>query len=320
VLAEHLSHRAATVDLVSGSTPGATTLEPDLVVGITRSDGDAGCAAGIARRSCARLVLVVRGLTRETPDAVAESLRAADRVTIPSDSFRHELRARGVDDHRIALLPPWAGSAPSSLDRSDARRRLGWPERAFVAVHSGPLDPAHDLDQLVEAARLLRPGTLVVITGDGPARSSLQARAEDVGTLLFPPPLGAEDQALALVAADAVIVTEPVAGGNFTVPGELSSGLSAGRPVVAAATAAGAVGTELARAGGAGLLVPPGEPSRLAEALLALHADPCRRVAMGLAAIAHAENQLSRGAVLARFDRIVDAALGSPRPAERLPA
>jgi hypothetical protein len=120
-----------------------------------------------------------------------------------------------------------------------------------------------------------------------------------------------ERQALALVAADVLVVSEPAISPRLTLPSGPARCLSAGRPVVGAAPAWGTVANTLARASGAGLVVPPGEPARLADALLALRADPTRRVAMGLAAIAYAESQASRDSLLARFDIVVDGALSS---------
>jgi colanic acid biosynthesis glycosyl transferase WcaI len=200
------------------------------------------------------------------------------------------LHDRGVDDGRIDLLPPWAPSSPLSFDRADARRRLGWPGRAFVALHhgapqwSGP--HADAAFTATEAAARLAPDCLLV-----------------------PTPPDEADRALALVAADVVVLTDPSTGDGLVPPDALAASLFAGRPVVAATALDGAVAAELGRTDGAGVVVRPGDADGLAEALLALRADPLRRVAMGLAAIAHAEAYLSPRAVLARFDRIVDAAL-----------
>jgi glycosyltransferase involved in cell wall biosynthesis len=207
------------------------------------------------------------------------------------------------------MLPRWARGAPPSLDRTDARRRLGWPERGFIAVHTGALDPAHDPVDVLDAARLLGPGRLVVIVGDGPRRASVAERASGVAAVLVNEPLPADLAPLALVASDALLVTEQADTGLLPPPGEVADYLAAGRPVVAAVPVAGTVAAELSRSAGAGIVVPPGEPGRLAGALLALHADPGRRVGMGLAGLAYADAQLSLTAVLARFDAIVDAAL-----------
>jgi glycosyltransferase involved in cell wall biosynthesis len=169
--------------------------------------------------------------------------------------------------------------------------------------------PEHDPEQLLEAASLLPDGSIVALTGNGPLRGALAARAETASNTLITDPLEADEQALALVAADVLLLSEPTVSRRLSLPIELARCLSAGRPVVATASVSGTVTAELAHAAGAGLVVPPCEPARLAGALLALHADPSRCVAMGLAAIAYAEARLSREAVLTGFDLVVDAAL-----------
>jgi glycosyltransferase involved in cell wall biosynthesis len=81
---------------------------------------------------------------------------------------------------------------------------------------------------------------------------------------------------------------------------------------VAAAAPGGVAAAELARAEGAAVIVPAGAAGRLADALMTLRADPARRVAMGLAGLAHAQSQLSLPRALARFDAILDATLTAP--------
>lgn len=348
LLAEHLSRRGAGVDVLTGldvlpdvrasgaepdSPSGAASgparqvalppyprthglnadhpdpHSPDLVIAMSGPDGDATAAARLARRTGARLLVVVTGLQTSTPEHVAEVLRSADRLTAPGQAFRQALTALGIDDARICVLPTWSQSAPSWLDRTDARRRLGWPERGFIAVHSGPMTADGGLEQLVDAADLLGPECLVALTGDGPHRPVVEDRAAAVPNALVPPPMDADRRALSHVAADVLLVTEPARSPRLTLPLELARCLAAGRPVVAAAPVSGTLAAELDRAGGAGLVVPPDDPARIAGALLALHADPSHRVAMGLTAIAYAEAHLSRDTVLTRLDRVVDAAL-----------
>ena len=150
---------------------------------------------------------------------------------------------------------------------------------------------------------------VIAVTGSGPLRPTIAALAAKVPNVLVPGPMDAEQRALTHVAADVLLVTEPMTSPQLTAPLELARCLSAGRPVVAAAPACGTLAAVLAQTGGAGLVVPPDEPTGLAGALLTLRADPSHRVAMGLAAISYATSRLSRDVVLSRFDLVLDAAL-----------
>jgi colanic acid biosynthesis glycosyl transferase WcaI len=328
VLAEHLARRADTVDVLGAAAP--VSRRPELVVGFTPHLASAEAAAEIARTAGARLIVVVQEL-RRAPEAGASGSRArthaavrqreehvlrdADMVAIPSETFRDAVLGHGVAGERIAVLPDWAHVVPTWLDRLDARRALGWPERGFIAVHTG-MGPHHDPDLVVEAARRAGPDVRVALVGEGTRRLGTQSRAADVAHVLVTGALDGDLRPLSLVAADVLVISESSAPDELVFPGELGNCLAAARPVVVAACPGGVAHTELARAAGAGLAVPAGAPDQLAEALLTLRADPARRVAMGLAGLAHAEGHLSMRRALARFDAIVDAALEGP-PAGR---
>jgi colanic acid biosynthesis glycosyl transferase WcaI len=325
VLADHLAHRAASVDILAAPAP--LPHRPELVVGFTPRLASAEAAARIARTSGARLIVVVQEL-RGAPvrEREAEILRSACYVAIGSETFREPVRRYGVAADRIGLLPDWAHVVPTWLDRQEARRALGWPERAFIAVHIGTEEHRHDAATAVSAAHRAGPGTVLVLVGDGTGdhgtggdgtgdhgRAHDRTAPGDVPNVLVTGPLGADQRALTLVAADVLVMTEPAAPGRLALPGELASCLAAARPVVAACVPGGVAEAELARAEGAALVVPAGAADLLADALLALRSDPARRLAMGLAGLAHAQGQLSLPRALARFDDIVDATLTASR-------
>lgn len=309
VLADHLMLRASAVDLLTGAGP--LPRHPDLVVGFTSRPAGAGTATDLSRSCGAPLVLVVHELGAADAARERRALRAADVVAITSEAFRGPVRERGVADGRIAVLPDWAHVVPTWLDRREARRALGWPERAFVAVHAG-MTRRQDPAVLVEAARRAGPDVLVALVGAGPRADQVRDLAAGLPNVLFTGALEAERRALTLVAADVLVLSESLGPGQLVLPPDLGSCLVAARPVVAAAVPGGVTQAELARAHGAGLVVPAGAADLVAEALLTLRADPGRRVAMGLAALAHAEVQLTLPHSLACFDGIVDAALSRP--------
>ena len=57
----------------------------------------------------------------------------------------------------------------------------------------------------------------------------------------------------------------------------------------------------LVAAAGCGLSLPPGDPARLAEAILALRAYPARRASMGAAGRRYAEQHLSPQVVIDQY-------------------
>jgi glycosyltransferase involved in cell wall biosynthesis len=169
------------------------------------------------------------------------------------------------------------------------------PRLRALAAAAGPLVGAVSvlrrqkrLDVLLDAAPLILaavPDARIAIVGDGPLRDELRAHAarrgldgdERVALLPFSPPAARH-----LAALDVHVL--PSAWEAFPI-GVLEA-LASGVPQVA--TDVG--GTREAITPATGILVAPGDPRALAEAVIALLRDPARRAAMATAARArHAE-------------------------------
>ena len=302
---------------------------PDLVVAVTPALGGAVAAARLARRHGAQLVVVVQDLMAAAAgqsgisggSAVAGTtarleryaLRRADRVVVVSESFRPAVRAYGVPDERIVVLPNWTHITPTQVDRDAARRTLGWASDRFVVAHTGNMGLKQDLGTVVEAARRLPEGIDVLLIGDGNQRRALQARAAGVANLRFVDPLDDTAYPLALAAADVLLVNERPSVGDMSLPSKLTSYRSAGRPVLAAVSDGGATAVELGRTRGAGLVVRPGDPDLLARSILELRADEPLRAAMGRAGFEYAHSRLDQAASMLRLDAVVDGLLAERR-------
>jgi colanic acid biosynthesis glycosyl transferase WcaI len=299
---------------------------PDLVVAVTPSLGGAVAGARLARRHHATLVVVVQDLMARAAGqsgisggrAVAGitaameryALRRADQVAIVSESFRVALHGYGVPDERIHLMANWTHIAAAGADRQTARRALGWPRDAFIVAHTGNMGLKQDLGNVVQAARLLTDEAYVMLVGDGSQRQALADQASPVGNLRLVEPLDDAQYPLALSAADLLLVNERPSVGDMSLPSKLTSYFCAGRPVLAAVAPGGATAAELGRADGAGLVVRPGDPGMLADAIRQLRADTDLRAAMGRAAVRYAAT-LGRPAAMARLDAILAGALSA---------
>lgn len=161
--------------------------------------------------------------------------------------------------------------------RARGRLELGVGEDRFVVGCAARLSSEKDHLGLLDAfARLLRrePKALLVCAGDGPLRGELRARAEDAGLndqVLW---LGnLEDMQPFYSALDVCVLNSTREG----LPLSLLEAMACGVPVVA--TNVGGVGELLA--GDAGMLVPSGDPARLAAALASLAADNALAKSLG---------------------------------------
>jgi glycosyltransferase involved in cell wall biosynthesis len=192
---------------------------------------------------------------------------------------------------------PGAAARPARLgaDVRAERNRLGLPERYFV--YSGRYDARQDLATLLRALDLLgragRPDGLaesvawpprVLLLGASPEDRASLARAAakvDVAEALVYAPRLPDERVAALVrgARAAILPTVSDATGLPAL-----EAIACGTPVVASA-----VGALPEAVGGAGILVEPRDPERLASALATAWADD--RVHDGLAGLARERAQ-----------------------------
>lgn len=166
-------------------------------------------------------------------------------------------------------------------DGREARRRLGIPEDVPVVSQIGNFKPQKAPLDFVEAAGRIAsriPEVRFVMVGDGPLRDEAEARAAALGLadrIIF---CGWWDDVPGLLAATSVSV---LSSHHEGLPCSVVESLAAGVPVVATAVD----GTpEVIRSGINGELVAPGDPSGLAEAVLAILGDDERRQSMAAAA------------------------------------
>ncbi|MDT0444227.1 glycosyltransferase family 4 protein [Streptomyces johnsoniae] len=284
-------------------------------------------AARIARRHRAPYVPIVQDLmgaaaaqsgiagggraARAAAAAERRMLADATLVGVIHDSFRARLRALGVPDDRIRLVPNWSHVPEPSAPRARTRRRLGWPQDTTVLLHTGNMGLKQGLDVLIDTARQA-PDLRVVLMGEGSQRPRLAELAAHVPNVELLPPAAAEDFPDVLAAADVLAVTQRAAVLDMSVPSKLTSYFRAGRPVVASVAEGGGTAAEI-RSSGAGLLVPPEDPAALAAAVRRLAADPAAADAAGARGAAYAAEHLSRAAGLRRITATLDEALALGR-------
>jgi glycosyltransferase involved in cell wall biosynthesis len=134
-----------------------------------------------------------------------------------------------------------------------------------------------DLPTLVAAFRRFatdRPGSRLVIVGDGPERATLQALAGGISAIRL---AGHRRDARQLMSAfDVYVSSSTFEGMSLTILEAMAAGL----PVIA--TSVGGT-PEIVADGMTGVLVAPSDPAALGQALIRISADPRRAAAMGRA-------------------------------------
>ncbi|RUL83888.1 glycosyltransferase [Tautonia sociabilis] len=236
-------------------------------------------------------VLIDRRLARWTDRVVGNSQAVVD--------FYRD--AVGIDPEKLERIFSGIGDEePPEVDRRAVREELGLPPEATLLLFAGRLYPQKGVIDLLKAADLLqhvRPNLRTVIAGDGPLRGELEAFARAVelletGRVLF---LGhREDVPRLLAAADALVLPSSFEG----LPNVVLEAMRFRKPVVA--TAAPGT-TEVVVDGQTGLLVPVGDATALARALLRVVDDPELARRLGEQGRARVESEFRAGVMIDRF-------------------
>jgi glycosyltransferase involved in cell wall biosynthesis len=288
---------------------GSMTVDPFLLRGASLGAGwraERGGAAGAVYHAVGGVAPLASGLpVIVTLLDLASWERPAVYLRSPAARFGHRLRTRIVRDAvavvvtseavasaarallrlrraRLHVVPlaPRAAFTPSARVRSATEaRKLGLPER--YVVYPGRFDARQDLVTLFAALRHLaaagRPSSLgpelpwpprVLLVGASPGDRAALARAaarQTVGELLLYAP-SLEPDRLAAVVAGARAAVLPVVSDASALPA--IEAVAAATPVIASA-----VGALPDAVGGAGILVEPHDPDRLASALGTLWID-----------------------------------------------
>ncbi|HEV7587542.1 MAG TPA: glycosyltransferase family 4 protein [Longimicrobium sp.] len=248
-------------------------------------------------------------------------LRAASHTVVVTESFRHRVVVKGVAPERVDVIPNGVDTARYHPARDEPPvPALARAPGEFLVGYLGNFGAGQGLAAVVEAAACLArraPEVRFVLAGDGPDRERVLARAAALGTpnLTVGPAIPKERTRAFYNCCDVCLVPlAPYPILQETVPSKIFEVMACERPVLAALAGEGARIVERARAG---LVVPPGDPEALAQAVLALRdAPPEERAAMGQRGRLHVAEHFSRDVLAARYleilGRVADPA--PPRP------
>jgi colanic acid biosynthesis glycosyl transferase WcaI len=237
--------------------------------------------------------------------AIGSYLRHADRVVVIGETMKERIIAKGVDPGRISVISNWGDAeriTPGPRDNEWARTHdlLG----KFVVMHFGNVGHAQDLDTLIRATTLLRDlGDLVVpIIGVGARLKELTELAAtlEADKIRFLPWQEYVQRALPISAAHVHVVGLARGLAGYIVPSRMWGVLAAGRPVIAAAEEESETAA-VVRKTGCGVVVPPGSPLSLAEAIRDFYDGLYDLDEMGRRARAYAETETDRSIAVSRY-------------------
>ncbi len=213
------------------------------------------------------------------PRLEALMLRLAARRVIAvgptvAEAYRQKLGNKPIE---IVLNPVEKSTVPSEHEARCLRTELiGDPSRPLI-VSAGRLQLEKGFEHLLQAMQILRethPKAFLAIAGTGTLGDELESQIRRRGLDGHAKLLGLRDDVRSILAVADVYANSSLVEG---LPIAVLEAMAAGRPVVA--TRVGDL--PLVLNPDRGVLVSPGEPRELAQALGALLDDPAARAAMG---------------------------------------
>ena len=230
-------------------------------------------------------------------------IREADRLIAQCPSERAELvDDYGADPNRVVIIPSGVNIETfRPMGRDEARRRIGLATDQPVVVYVGRMLPRKDIRNIVRAVALLKERSLtpLLLLVGGETVDPDPVTTPEIGELWrLAMDLGIADQVRFTGKRQADVLRNYYSAGDVVVttpwyePFGLTplEAMACGRPVIGSAV--GGI-THTIADGLTGFLVPPRDPSALAERLSLLLTDSRRRNQMGAAARARVEQEFT---------------------------
>jgi len=246
--------------------------------------------------------------------------RQASAVVALSEGMAETAVARGAAPERVHVVPNGC-----DLDLFGPHIQPWRPPEAapweVLAVYAGAHGRANGLDQLLDAAAMLRARgeqrIRLLLVGEGGEKPRLRAEAaaRALHNVSFLPPLPKRQLASLLAGAQVGLhCLAPVPEfAEWTAPNKLMDYLAAGLPVVSNLPGRAA---RLLAEGPCGIATPPGDAEALAGALVRMADNPRQRGTMGRAAREQAVRRWDRRLLARQFIDVVEStAETAPTPA-----
>jgi colanic acid biosynthesis glycosyl transferase WcaI len=270
---------------------------------------DVGVTLGIFRNE--PVIRAVAGMERFC-------LNHSSLVRILSNSFRPGLRKLGVSESKMFLVYDWVDTdLIRPLPRDNAFAREHGLSKRFIVLYAGNLGLSQGLEDVLAAAEQIidHHDIHFVFVGGGAGRDHLVALAEkkQLVNVQFLPfqPRARLPEVLASSDVSLVILRRGIGAGSL--PSKTFSIMASARPLVAGVDE-GSETWKLVKRAEAGICVPPENPGKLAEAILALRQDQELRENFGRNGQIWAERHHSPQSAAEKFENLFSQAISFTNP------
>jgi glycosyltransferase involved in cell wall biosynthesis len=232
---------------------------------------------------------------------------STNQIVAISEEIKHELLSCGVSQDRIIRIPNGVHSEKffpaSTAQKSSHRNRFSIDPRQVVFLYLGRLESRKAIDVLLSAWQLKSPGLLWIV-GSGPEQQKWKQLSHDLNlnNIRF------HEESLSPLdfyrCADVFVLPSFKEG----MPGALLEAMSCGLPSVA--TKIGGV-VDVVHHEEQGLLVSPGAPHELADALEFMASHPEKRIQWGKSARETVLERFEISRIVARYNSLYAKILSS---------
>ena len=237
--------------------------------------------------------------------------RSANKISVIADGFVDNLVSKKVPPEKIVQIPNWVDVnfiRPMQQEKNAFRveHKL---EKKFVVLYSGNIALTQGLETVVKAAAKLRDISDIafVIVGEANGLQRLQEECNKCGAsnVMLLPFQPRERLPEMLAAADVGLVVQKKNVISFNMPSKIQVLLASGSAIVASVPDSGTAARAIRQSGG-GVLVPPEEPSDLADAVLDLYKHPEKVKTLGYNSRKYAVEQYSFDQALNNYESLFE--------------
>jgi colanic acid biosynthesis glycosyl transferase WcaI len=306
--------------------------QPDVIFAVAPSLMSAAIASWIAGRTGARSwlhlqdfevdaafdlgILRNRHLRNKMVAVERAILQSFDRVSTISPQMVDRLISKNVTPANIREFRNWTDTQDiSPAKRSEAlRKELNLEPSDVLGLYSGTMSHKQGLDLIIEAAKRVEqtsPNVRFVLCGDGPQKAALKSSASGLRNVQVLDLQPNDQFAKLMCTADFHLIPQRAEAADLVLPSKLGGIFATGRPVIVMSEAGTGLAQEVA---GAGLIVPPGDATMLAEAVQKLAHNPDLCQSLGARARNIAVTRWDRSTILTKLEQMLTATadLGTP--------
>jgi len=237
--------------------------------------------------------------------------RKASSVTVIAPRMRQRLLEKGVPPGKVTVVPNFVDiSDHRPYPKDNEFSRLHNIQGKFVVSYAGNIGPAQSLDQLIDAALLLKNEEAIhfMVMGDGSLRESFKKRVLDLHLANFTVLPYQPYSLIPLVYSASNICLVPLATetGSEAIPSKVYRIMACARPVLATTDLDSDL-AQLIRSVQCGVAIPSGRIQMLSDTILDAYRNQGVWLEMGKRGFDHVIQNYSRSVITARYHDLIKA-------------